>query len=97
MKHTNAMFLTAAIKKNRNPLTPRSLFSKISQNHAISASACVTVLGVNSNATRKKLLQVRGLMLNQCLNMCRSNEATNSQMKTSSGSDAAHKIGKGKK
>ena len=55
------------------------------------------VLGVNSNATRKKLLQVRGLTLNQCLDMCRSNEATNSQMKTISGSDAVHKIGEGKK
>ena len=54
-------------------------------------------LGVNSNATRKKLLQVRGLTLNQCLDMCRSNEATNSQMKTISGSDAVHKIGEGKK
>ena len=29
--------------------------------------------------------------------MCRSNEATNSQMKTISGSDAVHKIGEGKK
>ena len=55
------------------------------------------VLGVNSNATRKKLLQVRGLTLNQCLDMCRSNEATNSQMKTIPGSDAVHKIGEGKK
>ena len=54
------------------------------------------VLGVNSNATRKKLLQVRGLTLNQCLDLCRSNEATNSQMKTISGSDAVHKIGEGK-
>ena len=55
------------------------------------------VLRVNSNATRKKLLQVRGLTLNQCLNMCRSNEATNSQIKTISGSDALHKISEGKK
>ena len=34
----------SAIKKNRNPLTPTSLFSEISQSHAISASACVTLL-----------------------------------------------------
>ena len=97
MKHTNAMFLKAAIKKNRNPLTPMSLFSEISQSHAISVSACMTVSGVNSIATRKKVFQVRGLTLNQCLDMCQSNEPTNSQMKTISGSDAVHKIGKGKK
>ena len=49
------------------------------------------VLGVNNNATRKKLLQVRGLTLNQCIDTCRSNEATTSQMKAISGSDAVHK------
>ena len=52
------------------------------------------VLGVNNNAIRKKLLQVRGLTLNQCIDTCRSNEATTSQMKAISGSDAVHKIGK---
>ena len=36
------------------------------------------VLGVNNNAIRKKLLQVRGHMLNQCIDTCRSNEATTS-------------------
>ena len=55
------------------------------------------VLGVNNNAIRKKLLQVRGLTLNQCIDTCRSNEATTSQMKAISGSDAVHKIGEGKK
>ena len=49
------------------------------------------VLGVNNNAIRKKLLQVRGLMLNQCIDTCRSNEATTSQMKAIYGSDAVHK------
>ena len=55
------------------------------------------VLGVNNNAIRKKLLQVRGHMLNQCIDTCRSNEATTSQMKAISGSDAVHKIGEEKK
>ena len=55
------------------------------------------VLGVNNNAIRKKLLQVRGLTLNQCIDTCRSNEATTSQMKAISGSDAVHKLGKEKK
>ena len=36
------------------------------------------VLGVNNNAIRKKLLQVRGLTLSQCIDTCRSNEATTS-------------------
>ncbi|XP_022807033.1 uncharacterized protein LOC111344101 [Stylophora pistillata] len=51
------------------------------------------VLGVNNNAIRKKLLQVRGLTLNQCIDTCRSNEATTSQMKAISGSDAVQKLG----
>ena len=55
------------------------------------------VLGVNNNAIRKKLLQVRGLTLNQCIDTCRSNEATTSQMKAISGSDAVHKICEEKK
>ena len=54
------------------------------------------VLGVNNNATRKKLLQFRGLTLNQCIDTCRSNEATTSQMKAISGLDAVHQIGEGK-
>ena len=55
------------------------------------------ILGVNNNAIRKKLLQVRGLTLNQCIDTCRSNEATTSQMKAISGSDAVHKICEEKK
>ena len=39
------------------------------------------VLGVNNNATGKESLQFRGLTLNQCIDTCRSNKATTSQMK----------------
>lgn len=50
------------------------------------------VLGVNNNAIRKKLLQVRGLMINQCIDTCGSNEATTSKIKAISGLDAVHNI-----
>ena len=54
------------------------------------------VLGVDNHATRKKLLQLRGLTLNQCIDTCRSNDAMTSQMKAISGSFAVHRIGEGK-
>ena len=51
------------------------------------------VLGINNNALRKKLLQqVRKLMLNQCINICRSTEATTSQMQAFSGVDSVYRV-----
>ena len=50
------------------------------------------VLGVNNNTIRKKLLQVRSLTLKQCIDICRSGEATAKQLKAISGDDSVHKI-----
>lgn len=49
-------------------------------------------LGVNNNTIRKKLLQVRSLTLKQCIDICRSDEATATQLKAISGDDSMHKI-----
>ena len=38
------------------------------------------VCGVRDSGLRKKLLQVQDLMLEKCIDMCRSAEATSSQM-----------------
>ena len=62
------------------------------------------VFGVQSKHTRQKLLQERKLTLEKCIDICRSNEATSSQMKEiASGSnlEAVNKVeyptrGKGK-
>ena len=50
------------------------------------------VLGVSNNTIRKKLLQVRSLTLKQCIDICRSDEATATQLKAISGDDSVHKI-----
>ncbi|KAL9981292.1 hypothetical protein ACROYT_G009976, partial [Oculina patagonica] len=50
------------------------------------------VLGVRNNTMRKKLLQVRSLTLNKCIDICRSDEATATQLKAISGDDSVHKI-----
>ena len=39
------------------------------------------ILGINAQNTRKKLLQVRKLTLNQCIDVCQSAEATALHMK----------------
>ena len=39
------------------------------------------MFGVQSKHTRQKLLQERKLTLEKCIDICRSNEATSSQMK----------------
>ena len=51
------------------------------------------ILAVNNNTLRKKLLQMRGLTLNQCIDIFRTNEATASQLKAISGDDSVHRIG----
>ena len=43
------------------------------------------MMGVRDNAIRKRLLQERKLTLNTCINICRSAEATASQLKDMSG------------
>ena len=50
------------------------------------------VLGVRDNALRKKLLQVRSLTLNACIDTCRSTEATASQVKAISGEHDVHQL-----
>ena len=42
------------------------------------------VMGVRDNAIRKRLLQERKLILNTCIDICRSTEATASQLKAMS-------------
>jgi len=44
------------------------------------------VFGVNNNATRKKLLQERKLTLSKCIDICRSAETTNTQLRVISDS-----------
>ena len=43
------------------------------------------VLGIKDKQTRKRLLQERNLTLKTCIDLCKSNEATNVQLKTISG------------
>ena len=43
------------------------------------------VLGIQDHSTRKRLLQERSLTLAKCIDLCKSSEATNLQMKTISG------------
>ena len=46
------------------------------------------VLGIRDNRTRKRLLQERKLTLPKCIDLCKSSEATNSQLKTISGAQS---------
>ena len=43
------------------------------------------VLGIQDHRTRKRLLQERSLTLAKCIDLCKSSEATNLQLKTISG------------
>ena len=43
------------------------------------------VLGIQDHRTRKRLLQERSLTLSKCIDLCKSSEATNLQLKTISG------------
>ena len=43
------------------------------------------VLGIHDHRTRKRLLQERSLTLSKCIDLCKSSEATNLQLKTISG------------
>ena len=43
------------------------------------------VLGIRDHRTRKRLLQERNLSLSKCIDLCKSSEATNLQLKTISG------------
>ena len=46
------------------------------------------VLGIQDKQTRKRLLQERKLTLKTCIDMCKSSEATNAQLKTISASQS---------
>ena len=46
------------------------------------------VLGIRDNRTRKRLLQERKLTLPKCIDLSKSSEATNSQLKTISGAQS---------
>lgn len=47
------------------------------------------VLGIQDKQTRKRLLQERKLTLKSCIDLCKSSEATNAQLKTISGAQNA--------
>ena len=49
------------------------------------------VLGIQDKQTRKRLLQERKLTLKTCIDMCKSSEATNAQLKTISATDISHR------
>ena len=46
------------------------------------------VLGIRDKQTRKRLLQERKLTLKKCIDLCKSSEATNAQLKTISGAQS---------
>ena len=50
------------------------------------------VFGVNNNQSRKKLLQQRKLTLNNCIDICRSTEATASKLKTINATIATEEV-----
>jgi len=51
------------------------------------------VLGIKNEQTTKKLLRMRDLTLNRCIDVCRSEEVTSMQMKSFSESvDSVHQV-----